>query len=45
MSLLKNVKNVMMIINKAIMQTPLDKRPFLMSKLNKIANKYENLDP
>jgi hypothetical protein len=40
MSLSRNIKSVLLVLNKAIQQTPLDKQPFLSQKISLVVNKY-----
>lgn len=40
MSLSQNIKQVLLILRKAIKQTPLDKQPLLAQKLTKVIDKY-----
>ena len=45
MSLAKNIKQVMGLLNKVIVQTPLDKQNFLAQKVHKVIDKYQKLSP
>lgn len=45
MSLSKNIKQVLALLNKAVGQTPRDKQPFLTQKVQRVVEKYSNLDP
>lgn len=44
MSLSRNIKQTLALLNKAIGQTPLDKRPLLTNKVQRVMQKYSNLD-
>lgn len=45
MSLRPNIKQVLSLLSKAIKQTPLDKQPFLGHKLERVIEKYSQLNP
>ena len=40
MSLSKNIRGVVAILEKAILQTPKDKQPFLSMKIGRLMRKY-----
>ena len=44
MSLTRNIKQVMGLLNKVIGQTPLDKQTFLAQKVHKVVDKYQKLN-
>ena len=45
MSLTRNIKQVIGLLNKAIGQTPIDKQNFLANKVHRVIEKYSKLDP
>lgn len=44
MSLTKNIKQVLTILDKAIKQTPLDKQTFLAHKVTRVVDKFSTLN-
>ena len=45
MSLARNIKQTIALLNKVIGQAPLDKQPLLADKVNKVITKYKNTNP
>ena len=45
MSLSRNIKQILTLLDKAIKQTPLDKQTFLTHKVTRVVNKFSALNP